>query len=108
MRLSEALRFDAREPDKFGAVKTMAARLFAAADAIDQSDAALAAEREARIREVAELRTVKDAWVAALTAENMQLRDRLAQLQEPQGHTAERVAEWLRERGYKVEKHEPE
>jgi len=41
MRLSEALRFDAREPDKLGAVKTMATRLLMAADAIDRLERVL-------------------------------------------------------------------
>jgi hypothetical protein len=35
---------------------------------------ALTAEREARIREVAELRVQKDAWIARLEAENERLR----------------------------------
>jgi regulator of replication initiation timing len=40
--------------------------------------------------------------VSRLQAENERLRARLAELQKPQGHQEERVAEWLREHGYAV------
>ena len=40
-----------------------------------------------------------------------QLRNRIGELQEPEGHREERVAKWLRQRGYsvtKVKDHEKE
>jgi hypothetical protein len=43
---------------------------------------ALTAEREARLREVAQLRAEKDAWIARLERENEQLRKDIKQLKE--------------------------
>ncbi len=44
--------------------------------------------------------------IARLVAENKRLCARIVELQEPEGHREEWVAEWLRERGYTVTKDE--
>jgi hypothetical protein len=42
--------------------------------------------------------------IVRLCLENKRLRERIVELQRPQGEHEEQVAEWLRERGYTVTK----
>jgi hypothetical protein len=71
-------------------------------------DAQLTAESRIHARECIMLRAEKDAEIERLKADKAKMQTLLNEARGPDGHTHERVAEWLREQGYTVTKNEPE